>query len=331
MVEGFGLTLLAGVVMGSALVPLKWMKAWKWENFWLVYSLMALVVMPVTLAFLLLPRLGSVYAELPASVMVRPFIYGAMWGVAQLGAGIAVHRIGLGLSTSILNGICAASGTLLPLSIQHPEMLLQRSGLLILGGTLVMAAGLVFCGWAGHQREMATGQLKSAGSGYRGILALTIISGFLAALLNIALAFGGDIVKKAEEAGAAPAWAPFAVWPVALAGGFLVNAAYSLYLMSRNQTWSSFGGGPRELANPLLAGAMWMGAIALYSSATTLLGVLGVSVGWALFQVLMILTGNVAGMLTGEWRNVAPSISKANLAGVVILLAALILIGAANS
>jgi L-rhamnose-H+ transport protein len=178
---------------------------------------------------------------------------------------------------------------------------------------------------------MATGQLKSAGSGYRGILALTIISGFLAALLNIALAFGGDIVKKAEEAGAAPAWAPFAVWPVALAGGFLVNAAYSLYLMSRNQTWSSFGGGPRELANPLLAGAMWMGAIALYSSATTLLGVLGVSVGWALFQVLMILTGNVAGMLTGEWRNVAPSISRANLAGVVILLAALVLIGAANS
>ena len=42
---------------------------------------MALVVMPVSLAFLLLPRLGSVYAELPASVMLRPFVYGAMWGV----------------------------------------------------------------------------------------------------------------------------------------------------------------------------------------------------------------------------------------------------------
>jgi L-rhamnose-H+ transport protein len=331
LVQGFALTFLAGVVMGSALVPLKWIKAWKWENFWLVYSLMALVVMPVTLAFLLLPRLWSVYAELPANIMVRPFVFGAMWGVAQLGAGIAVHRIGLGLSISILNGICAASGTLLPLSIQHPELLLRRSGLLIIAGTVVMAIGLAFCGWAGNQRERATGQLKSAGSGYRGILALTVISGFLAALLNIALAFGGDIVKKVLEAGAAPAWAPFAVWPIALAGGFVVNGSYSLLLMSRNRTWSHFGGGLREVANPLLAGAMWMGAIALYSSATTLMGVLGVSVGWALFQVLMILTGNVAGMLTGEWRNVARSITRANLAGVLILLAALVLIGAANS
>jgi len=328
--QGFGLTLVAGVMAGGNLVPMKWMKSWKWENFWLVYSLMALVVSPAILAFLLLPDLGGVYTSLPLSSMAKPFVYGAVWGIAQLGAGICVHRIGLGLTGSILNGICAASGTFIPLSIQHSEMLLRRTGLVIMAGTIVMAAGLGLCGWAGHAREKATGQIKSAGSGYKVILVFALVSGFMASLLNIALAFGGDIVEKARLAGAPPAWAPFAVWPVALAGGFLTNAAYCLYKMSRNQTWRSFGGGTRETLNPLLAGSLWMGSIAVYSSATTFLGILGVSIGWALFQIVMILTGNVAGLLTGEWRQMEPRISRANLMGVAVLFLAVILIGAAN-
>jgi L-rhamnose-H+ transport protein len=330
MTQGFGLTLMAGAMAGCNLVPMKWMKNWKWENFWLVYSLMSLMVAPMALAFFLLPGLGGVYASLPLSSMVHPFVYGAVWGIAQLGAGICVHRIGLGLTGSILNGICAASGTFIPLSIQHPEMLLRRTGLMIMAGTLVMAAGLGLCGWAGHAREKATGQIKSAGSGYRAILALAIVSGFMASLLNIALAFGGDIVEKARLAGAAPTWAPFAVWPVALAGGFLTNAAYCLYLMSRNQSWKNFSGGPRELMNPVLAGSLWMGSIAIYSSGTTFLGILGVSIGWALYQIVTILTLNVAGLLTGEWRQLELRISRVNLMGVAGLSLAVILIGAAN-
>jgi L-rhamnose-H+ transport protein len=193
-----------------------------------------------------------------------------------------------------------------------------------------MAAGLGLCGWAGHAREKATGQIKSAGSGYRAILALAVVSGFMASLLNIALAFGGDIVEKARLAGAAPTWAPFAVWPVALAGGFLTNAAYCLYLMSRNQSWKNFSGGPRELMNSVLAGSLWMGSIAIYSSGTTFLGILGVSIGWALYQIVTILTLNVAGLLTGEWRQLELRISRVNLMGVAGLSLAVILIGAAN-
>lgn len=330
MAQGFGLTLVAGMMAGGNLVPMKWMKSWKWENFWLVYSFMALVVAPVALAFILLPGLGGVYASAPLSTLTRPFVYGAIWGIAQLGAGICVHRIGIGLTGSILNGICATSGTFIPLIVLHPEMLMQRTGAVIIVGTVVMAAGLALCGWAGHAREKATGQIKSAGSGYKAILILAVVSGFMASLLNLALAFGGDIVMKARMAGAAPAWAPFAVWPVALAGGFVINAGYCFYLMSRNHTWGNFTGGPREVLNPLLAGSLWMGSIAVYSSATTFLGILGVSIGWALFQIVMILTGNVAGLLTGEWRQIEPRISRVNLMGVAVLFLAVILIGAAN-
>ena len=331
MGQGLALVLLAGITMGCNMVPMKWMKAWKWENFWLVYSIMALVVVPFALAFVLLPGIGGVYASLSPRVMLLPFLYGLTWGIAQLGAGICVHRIGLGLTGSILNGICAASGAFIPLFVQHRELLFQRSGLMIMAGTAVMAVGLALCGWAGHQREKATGHLKTSGSGYVGILVLAIVSGFMASLLNFALAFGGDIVEKAQHAGAAPAWAPFAVWPIALAGGFLTNLAYCAYLLSRNHTSGAFaGGGPREALNPILGGALWMGAIAIYSSGATIMGVFGFSVGWALFQISMILTGNVAGLLTGEWRQMPARISRANIVGVAVLFLAVILIGAAN-
>lgn len=328
--QGLGLVFLAGVTMGGNLVPMKWMKVWKWENFWLVYSIMSLVVVPLALVFLLLPGIGGVYASLPLRDMTLPFLYGLTWGVAQLGAGICVHRIGLGLTGSILNGICAASGAFIPLFFQHRELLLRKSGLMIIFGTVVMAVGLGLCGWAGRAREMTTGQLKSAGSGYVGILLLAVISGFMASLLNIALAFGGDIVERARQAGAAPVWAPFAVWPIALAGGFITNVAYCVYKFARNHTWTNFGGGVREAFNPMLGGALWMIAIAIYSSGATFLGALGFSVGWALFQISMILVGNVAGLAMGEWRQMPSRISKVNIQGVVVLFLAVIVIAAAN-
>jgi hypothetical protein len=68
-----------------------------------------------------------------------------------------------------------------------------------------MAVGLALCGRAGKGREHATGQLKSTGSGYWGILVLAVISGVLAALLNIAMAFGDNIMAAAREGGAAQA------------------------------------------------------------------------------------------------------------------------------
>ncbi len=120
------------------------------------------------------------------------------------------------------------------------------------------------------------------------------------------------------------------MWSLVLAGALIVNVGYSFYLLSRNKTWRNFGTDIAELRNPVLGGCMWMGEIAIYSSGTTFLGILGVSVGWALFQITMILGGNLAGLMTGEWRQVEARIHKVNLAGVVVLFLAMVLFGLAN-
>jgi L-rhamnose-H+ transport protein len=80
----------------------------------------------------------------------------------------------------------------------------------------------------------------------------------------------------------------------------------------------------------ILGGSIWMIAIAIYSSGTVYLGILGVSVGWALFNITLILSGNLAGLLTGEWKAIARRIFNVNVAGVAVLLVATVIMAAAN-
>jgi hypothetical protein len=50
---------------------------------------------------------------------------------------------------------------------------------------------------------------------------------------------------------------------------------------------------------PLLMGIPWMGSMAVYGVASVYLGMFGTPVGWALFQILVIMTANLPGVLTG--------------------------------
>jgi L-rhamnose-H+ transport protein len=205
--------------------------------------------------------------------------------------------------------------------------------MLLLAGVAVMVLGVAICGWAGFRREKADRQDASTPrpkGAYFLVMGLAVVSGLFAALLNIALAFGGEIVGMAKMQGAPAAWAVFAVWPLALLGGLMINLAYSMLLLARNHTWERFTDRPGEIGLPIVGGALWMIAIAVYSSATVFMGILGVSIGWALFQITLILSGNLAGIWTGEWRSAGKGIFKANLAGVAILFVATLMMAAAN-
>lgn len=323
--------------------PLKWSRHWKWGNFWLTYAFFSLILVPFGLAFLVLPHLSQVYSELPVEELVRPFLLGTLWGVAQLGAGISVHRLGLAVGGAILNSIGAAFGTLLPLIFLHQNEVFQASGLMLLSGTIVMLAGACLCGWSGYRREKEAKQ-KGLGAGFETeqtamrhvaysrrvyflSLAIAAGSGVLASLLNVALAYGGAITSLAVSHGGSMAMAPFAVWPIALLGGSIVNIAYAAYIVSRDKAWGAFRGGILEVLFPFLAALLWMGGIALYSSGTTYLGVLGVSIGYAVFMLIMVLSGQLAGAMTGEWKSMTSQTYRAFFSGIAALLVAVLIMG----
>ncbi len=346
LITGFLLTFVAGVTMGFSMWPIKWARVWKWENFWLVYVVVSLIIVPFVIAFLLLPDLTLVYASLTTREFMLPLLFGALWGFAQLGAGICVHLLGFAVSGAIVNGTGAAVGTLVPLIIFHREVLLQKSGLLIFFGMAITLAGVALCGWGGYRREEQTksqgrgagfsttesamAQTASTRRSYLISLGIAFGAGVLSALLNISLASSSGIMDKVRAHGGQASWAPFAVWPIALLGASVVNLLYSMYLLFKNKSWRYFGKRTSEIAYPTLAGVMWMGAIALYSSGTTYLGTLGISIGFALFTITMVLSGQLAGVVTGEWRLMPRSIYRTFFLGIGLLVLAILAIGAAN-
>jgi L-rhamnose-H+ transport protein len=346
LLAGFVRALLAGVTMGFAGWSIKWVRVWKWENFWLVYSVVSMIIAPFALAYCLLPSLSHVYVSLTAREILLPFGLGILWGFAQLGGGICLYRLGVAVQGAVMNGVGVAVGTLAPLLMLHRNALLQNSGLLILLGIAATLSGVTLCGWSGYRREEQT-RSQGRGAGFSSnesamaqtgstpkqyilYLAIAVGSGVLSSLLNIALAYSSGIMNKVVAEGGAASWAPFAVWPIALLGGSIVSVLYCVYLLSKNKTWGCFNQRYSEIIYPTLTAIMWMGGIALYSSATTLLGTLGVSIGFALFTITMIICNQLVALFTREWHLMQRNTYRSFYIGITCLVLSVIAVGAAN-
>jgi L-rhamnose-H+ transport protein len=235
----------------------------------------------------------------------------------------------MALGYAIIVGLGALLGTLVPLFVKNREVIGTGRGTLILSGVAIMVLGIAVSARAGEARE---GSAKSAAGGsYAVALAVAVLCGLMAPMLNYAFAFGQGIAEAAVRHGASPQAAGYAVWPIALLGGLIPNAGYSFWLLSRNGTWKHFRGAWRpDVWFGCLMGVFWMGAFALYGVSSVYLGALGTSVGWALFQIFMIMTANLSGVLTGEWKGAPPAARRGLWAGLSLLAIATAVIAAGN-
>jgi L-rhamnose-H+ transport protein len=328
VLAGLAMILVAGVLAGNCMLPMKFARRWHWENTWLVFSLVSLVVLPWGLALLLAGNVLEVYRGLSLSQWLLPFALGAGWGIAQVLFGLSIARLGLALGCAIIIGLGSLFGTLVPLFFKNREVLGTPRGALILSGLAVMVAGVIVSALAGRRREQ---KRQVAGGGYAGALALAVLCGLMAPMVNYSFAFGQDIAERAVRLGVPSTHAGYAVWPVGLFGGLLPNLAYSIFLLFRNQTWGAFRGPwAREAGLAALMGVFWMGAMSIYGVAAVYLGALGLSVGWGLFQIFNIMSANVSGVLTGEWRTAPPGALRTLYVGLVLLGCATVILAAGN-
>ncbi len=313
--------MLGGVLAGNCMVPLSFMRRWRWENVWIVFSLVALILLPWSLGLLRVPHLLLVYGSVPLHEFVRPVLFGAGWGVAQVLFGLAVMRIGMALSFAITIGLGAALGTLVPIVLQHPAALATDCGRVLLLGVLMMVAGVGVCSWAGRrrEREQNAGAAREQGGMFLSGIALAAVSGLLAPMLNYSLAFANIFIEEALRHHAAIPDAPYAVWPIALAGGAVPNLAYAGWLVTRNQTWANFFPLWPQVLTGIIMGVLWIASIAAYGTSTTLLGELGASIGWSVYQIFVIFTASISGWIAGEWREVSMPSRLAQWGGLCLL------------
>jgi L-rhamnose-H+ transport protein len=144
-------------------------------------------------------------------------------------------------------------------------------------------------------------------------------------MLNLALAFGAPVAEAAAQAGATPSAAQNAIWALAVGAGSLANVAYTLRLLFRNRTWRSFRaiGSGRNLVLATAMGILWMAGVSSYGAGAAALGALGPVIGWPVFMCMVIITGNIWGFATGEWKQAPRAAFRLNLAGVALLIAAI--------
>jgi L-rhamnose-H+ transport protein len=331
LLAGISLVMTAGLMSGSCMLPSKFVRAWKWENVWLVFSVVSLVIIPWILAIAFVGRLFETYRALALQQLAIPILLGAGWGIAQILFGVSVKRLGLGIAYAIIVGLGAVLGTLVPLFVQQRAIANEHALRLILSGVVVMSIGIFLTAWSGQIKERAAALHHSPShASYLAAILLAVLCGLMAPMLNYSFAFGQDIAKAAVVLGNQPVHAAYAVWPVALAGGFVPNVTYSLWLLVKNQTWALFRATPPDFLRSSLMGVLWMGAFALYGMSATYLGALGTSVGWGLLQIFMIMTATMAGVLTGEWKHACSSARLFLGSGIAGLTVAIVLLAASS-
>jgi L-rhamnose-H+ transport protein len=328
---GIFLSLLGGLLNGSFYAPAKWMPLWRWENSWLIYSVSGLLVIPWALAYGAIPHLLSIYHETSWGVLLMIALFGLGWGVGSVFFGLGVDKVGLALAYGIILGIIAIVGAAGPILVKNPAQFWTPAGHALLMGLALVIVGTVFCAMAGGQREkdQNVGKPTKPRSGFLLGFIICVLAGVFSPLLNFAFVFGRSLQDRSFAAGAQFSLASYSIWAVALTAGFGANAVYCVYLLLKNKTFAVFrtsGAPPTYWLLGALMGFLWFSGIAAYGMGATEIGSLGGSIGYPVFVATNIITGNIWGVITGEWKGAGRRAYALAYTGIAILVGAIFVI-----
>ena len=190
-------------------LPMKYSRSWKWENLWLVFSVVGIFIVPWALAFGLVPGLTQVYAGVTPRALLLPLVFGLLWGFAQVTFGLSLRMVGVALTFAVVSGLASLSGSLVPLLVFHPEDLFRPRGLLLLLSIPFLIVGLIFYAFAGRRREKEQADPNAGSSppksSFATGMALCIFTGIFGSSYNLGFAFGGRCDSREPAAWRRPA------------------------------------------------------------------------------------------------------------------------------
>jgi L-rhamnose-H+ transport protein len=322
------------MMQGTFVVPLKATTKWEYENTWLLFCFIGFVGLPLLLVCYTIPDFSHVLLTSPLKNVVLTAVFGVAWGCGAVLFGLGAEKLGVGLGLSIITGLSSTLGSLIPWVIAGPQPL-SYSVLLWLG-VVVMLAGVAVCARAGmlrEQKQKLKTQEQTRGRQFAKGLLICIASGVLVSCLNLGFISGIQVAVRAETLGATHANAPNMVWAIIMGAGFAPNALYCGWLLVGKHSWQKFLA--REsvsyLGWTLVMAILWVGSLIIYGSGANKIGALGPSLGWPILSSANIVTSNLWGVITGEWRGAGKEAGRIMAIGIVILLFAIVIFGWASS
>jgi L-rhamnose-H+ transport protein len=243
-----GILLIAIGSMGAAsfYVPFKKVKQWSWESYWISQGVAAWLIAPWVFALLTVPSgtLGEILREAPSSAKWLTVMFGALWGVGGLTFGLSIRYMGIALGQSLVLGLTAALGTLIPAIVAGDDLFGSRAGILTLIGVAVALAGIAIIGYAGalKNKSLSEEQRKEAVKDFalkKGIF-IALLSGVMSASFAYGYASGVPIEEVAAKYGTNTLFVSNPTLIFILLGGFCTNLIYCVYLNIRNGSYRDY-------------------------------------------------------------------------------------------
>lgn len=317
----------------SSYVPIKKVREWSWESFWLTQGLFAWLVFPLLGALLAVPEghsLGELFTAGNGFRIGMTVLFGVLWGVGGLTFGLSMRYLGVALGQSISLGTCAGLGTILGpvlLNLFFPELdALASLTAAVIVGVAVTLLGIAIIGVAGSMKaaSLTDEEKQQAVKDFnfpKGIV-IALLAGFMSGCFNVGLEFGKEI-NFGELTD--PMFRTLPATLLITLGGFVTNAIYCLWQNARNKTFSDYGRKELWLNNILfcaLAGGLWysqffglsLGKGFLTESPTL------TTLAFCILMALNVTFSNVWGILLNEWKGCSKKTIAVLLVGIVVLI-----------
>ena len=319
----------------SFYAPIEKVRKWSWETTWAVAGFFSWILLPISVSLLLLPSFGGFYSSIDSALLLKVALFGAMWGVGNVGYGLTMRYLGMSLGIGVAIGVTLVVGTLIPpLSNGQAALLFTtRSGLLTMAGVLVALIGVAVVSYAGHQKEV---QLSAGPQEFN--LRLGLLLAALCGVFSSGMSFAINAAKPMEAAalhlGVNPLYAALPSYVIIMGGGALVNMSYCfirLAVLKRISLRDDLAQpGSTLVRNGLLAatgGIMWYLQFFFYAWGAANIPQHLSYVNWMLHMSIYVLCGGLVGLALGEWAGVGSRPVRILWAGMITIIVAANLVG----
>ncbi|MBK0378726.1 L-rhamnose/proton symporter RhaT [Mucilaginibacter segetis] len=346
---------VGGFASGSFYIPFKKVKGWAWESFWIVGGIFSWLIVPPLAAWLTIPNFTEIIKATNGHILLLTYFFGVLWGIGGLTYGLGVRYLGVALGSTIILGLCAVFGSIIP-SVYYnffPQegkdtfsmMLSNPWGQMVLLGIVISVIGIIICGKAGIMKEKELTKKNIVGAEnteYRFGLGIfvAIVSGVLSACFNFGIEAGKTMAETANAVWQAshPGQGNFlfrnnVTYVVLLWGGLTTNFIWCMILNARNKTFSNYTDAKKPLLKnyffSALAGITWFLQFFFYGMGESKLGN-GAS-SWILHMAFIILIANAWGLVLNEWKGVSKKAIYTVVAGIATIIISVLVVGYGNS
>lgn len=291
MLTGFVILLLAGLCQGSFGLGYKKYDPFSWAAFWGTYNLLCMAVASAA-TLMLAPELT---AALKGTDLGLPLLCGALWGLSAVGFSKAIGKIGMSMVYGISMGVSTIVGSVLPI-VMGSSFPSGTAALKLWLGLGITLAGIIVITAAGVIRD---GGFDASIVG----IVLALLSGLGSGAMNVGFSYSEGLGQTLAGMGRSFAAISAAKWLPVLVGGCVAGLIWCAAELCLKKEWNTVTakGSIKRTAILLSVSIIWYAALLLYGLSAQMLGSMGNTVGWILFNALALGVSVGWGIKTGEW------------------------------